>query len=119
MSWTGLLVVFGCALSASLSNLFLRWAIERVGTFSFNFFYIFNLFISPLFLVGLFFYGVTGLLWMKVLATEKLSIAYPLLISTAFILVTTGAVLFFDEQMTLTKISGFMLMIIGISLVSR
>ena len=48
---------------------------------------------QPLFLSG-FLYFLASLVWLRVVASEPLSVAYPVLVSLTFTLVTGGAVLF-------------------------
>jgi len=52
---------------------------------------------QPLFLSGVFLYGLSALIWFSVISSEQLSTAYPILVSMTFILVTAGSVVFFHE----------------------
>ena len=52
------------------------------------------------FLVGFVLYFVASVVWFRVVATERLSVAYPLLVSCTFTLVTAGAVIVFGESLT-------------------
>jgi multidrug transporter EmrE-like cation transporter len=69
---------------------------------------------QPAFDVGLVLYGVAALVWFRIVSTEPLSAAYPLLISVTFMLVTVGAVALFGESMTQRKLSALAITVVGI-----
>jgi multidrug transporter EmrE-like cation transporter len=71
----------------------------------------------PAFDAGVVLYGFAALLWIRIVATEPLSAAYPLLITITFVLVTVGAVALFGESLTLRKVTGLAIMVIGILVV--
>ena len=74
---------------------------------------------EPLFDVGFVFYALAALVWFRVLSTQPLSVAYPLLVSVTFIFVTLGAVTLFHETLTPTKLGGLVMLLMGIFLMSR
>lgn len=65
------------------------------------------------FIGGLFFYGLSTLLWIKILEKIEISVAYPVM-AMSYIIVTIGASLFFQEMITGYKITGIIFIIIGI-----
>ncbi|MEA2782361.1 MAG: hypothetical protein QOK29_3905 [Rhodospirillaceae bacterium] len=123
MSVSGLLLVTGVAAITMAANLLMRAGIERSGGFRpegaaqvvFGFA---NLLLNPLFTLGFVGYFVGALVWFRVLATEQLSLAYPLLVSLTFLLVTGGAVLIFHEPMSLRKALGLLTVVAGIAIAS-
>ncbi len=119
MSYLGFLLVLACSLSAAGSSIFLRISIDKIGGFSFNLDSILKISTSPLFLAGLVLYGMTGFIWLKILATEELSVAYPLLIGLTFMLVSVGAVVFFREHISIIKFVGFVFIVLGIYVVTK
>jgi len=74
---------------------------------------------QPLFIAGVLLYGLAALIWFQVLSLESLSTSYPLLVSFTFLLVTVGAAVFFHEAVTVQKIAGIAIIVLGIVLVSR
>lgn len=74
---------------------------------------------QPSFIVGIIFYVMASVVWLKIISTEPLSLAYPVLISITFLLVTGGAMLFFSEPVTGLKLSGIFVIIFGIYLLSN
>lgn len=119
MSKLGLLLVISCALCAATSSFLFRISIDRAGGFSLNISSVVNLLLQPLFIIGIVLYGAMSIIWLRVLATEPLSVVYPLLISLTFLLVTCGGMYFFKELITVTKITGLVFIISGIILVAR
>lgn len=73
---------------------------------------------EPLLLIGLFFYVAATVVWLHVVSREDLSVGYPLLMSLTVILVTSGAVHFFHEPLSLQRIIGLGVILVGVVVVS-
>jgi multidrug transporter EmrE-like cation transporter len=105
------------------ANLLMRLGVDRAGGFPSMFseipYAIIRLAIQPAFDLGVLLYVTSALVWFRVIATEHLSTAYPLLVSLTFIFVTLGAVILFHESLNLIKIIGLGIIILGIIIVSR
>lgn len=71
----------------------------------------------PWFDLGIALYLVGAVIWFRIIATETLSTAYPLFISLAFVFVTLGASTLFRESITMRKLAGLGIIVIGISVV--
>jgi len=119
MSKTGWLLVLINALLAVMANLMLRSGVERAGGLTAGISGFVNLAKQPLFDLGLIFYALATLVWIRVLSVEPLSIAYPVLVSLTFLLVTMGAVLLFCESLSWQKILGLIIILTGILIVNR
>ena len=76
-------------------------------------------FSQPMFLVGVVLYGLAALVWFRVVASEPLSSAYPILVGATFVLVIFGAALCFDERISLLKAIGSVVILGGIIMISR
>ena len=105
------------------ANLLLRAGIERAGGFPGRMAGllagILRLLGQPVFDIGFILYGLAALLWFRVVATEPLSLAYPLLVALAFLVITAGAVLVFHEPMTWHKVLGLTIILVGIFIVGK
>jgi multidrug transporter EmrE-like cation transporter len=105
------------------SNLMIRSGIDRAGGFPARMSEVpaalLKLVQQPVFDVGFIFYGITALIWFRVVASEPLSSAYPLLVSLTFLLVTLGAIFFFRETLTWQKIVGLAIILFGIFFLGR
>ena len=119
MSKTGWLLVLASAFLAVGANLLLRSGVERAGGLAAGITGLVNLARQPYFDLGLILYALATLVWIRVLSVEPLSIAYPVLVSITFLLVTMGAVLLFRESLAWHKIIGLVVILAGIFIISR
>lgn len=71
---------------------------------------------SPFIIGGLLLYGFATVLWLFVLTRVPLSIAYPIQ-SIAYILAVFGAYFIFNESLSIMKIIGVLLIMIGVSFI--
>jgi multidrug transporter EmrE-like cation transporter len=118
----GLILVVLSALLTVAANLLMRGGINRAGGFYLDLKTVqepvFSLVREPMFLVGVLLYGTAAVVWFRVLSFENLSSSYPLLISLTFILVTLGAAIFFQEQISVLKVTGLVVILVGIVIVA-
>ena len=118
ISTQGIILIIIAATMMSFGSLGLKGAIEAIGGFAENIGTIhkdiFALAINPIFIVGLILYGGGTLIWMRVISTEPISVGYPILMSIAFITVTGGAAFFFSEAITIPKIIGMIVIVVGV-----
>ena len=63
-------------------------------------------------LLGFLSFGAGAVLWLGVLAREEVSYAYPLS-ALGYIIVLLGSYLFFHEQISLSRIIGILLLLLG------
>ena len=80
---------------------------------------LFHLFTNPGIVLGLALYLVGFVLWAKVLTFVDISLAYPIFISLAFVLVVVGSRIFLSESLNPLKILGIAIIALGIIVVSR
>lgn len=123
MSATGFLLVSLTAALTTCANMLLRAGIDAAGGFAPGSAYelapaLIRLFLQPLFATGFAIYFVASVVWFRVIATEPLSSAYPMLVSLTFSLVTAGAVFFFHEPLSLRKVLGIVIILAGIALIA-
>ena len=123
MTPTGFSLTLLCAALTMASNLMIRAGVDQAGGFPARMSEVpaalLRLAQQPVFDIGFIFYGLTALIWFRVVASEPLSSAYPLLVSLTFLLVTLGAVLLFHETLTWQKIVGLAVILFGIFLIGR
>lgn len=74
---------------------------------------------SPFIIVGLMLYGFSFLVWLRILSTYDLSKSYPIFATIVFLFTTAGSVLFLNESVSLLRILGIAIMLIGIFIVAR
>lgn len=118
ISTQGIILIIIAATMMSFGSLGLKGAIEAIGGFADDLTKIHQdiiaLLLNPIFIVGVILYGGGTLVWMRVISTEPLSVGYPILMSMAFITVTLGAAIFFNEQITLLRIVGMLVIVVGV-----
>lgn len=123
MSKLGWILVFASAACTVAANLLMRAGLDRFGGFPAGIRMIlptlFKLALQPMFFSGVLFYGVAAIIWFRVIASEPLTVAYPVLVSTTFLLVSLGAVWWFGEIMSPRKLGGMACMLLGIALISK
>ncbi|MDB5712832.1 MAG: hypothetical protein JWO15_229 [Sphingomonadales bacterium] len=73
---------------------------------------------SPMVIVGLGLYGVGACLWLFVLGRAPLSLAYPF-VGIGFILTTLAGALVLNENVSMTRIAGTLMIAIGCVVVAR
>ena len=124
MSPRGLaLVVLSAALTMA-ANLLIRAGIDGAGGFAAGSAgarrspALVRLFAQVRFVAGFALYFLASVVWFRVVATEPLSVAYPILVSCTFVLVTAGAVILFREPLGLRQVLGLAVILAGIVLVS-
>lgn len=78
----------------------------------------FRILIIPEILIGLVFFGVSFLLWVKVLAKSDLSYAYPM-VSLGYILVVFLSRFLFNEPFSTNKIIGIGMIIAGVFVLNK
>jgi len=120
VGWVLVLLAAGFQVAATL---LLRAGVDRAGGFAESIAEVpqglLRLAGQPLFDFGFILYGVAALVWFRVLSTQPLSIAYPLLVSLTFVFVTLGAIFLFKETMTSYKIIGLIIILAGIFVMGR
>jgi multidrug transporter EmrE-like cation transporter len=116
-------LLVGCIVLAPAGNLLLKWGMDDCGSIAQADLgivqYYCKVFAKPQILVGAAFYIVSALMWMAVLSMMDISAAYPIFVSSAFLIVTVSAVLFFHEHVNVVRILGMMVVVLGIVLVSQ
>jgi multidrug transporter EmrE-like cation transporter len=73
---------------------------------------------QPTLVGGLLLIGIASLLWLRILATQKLSTCYPLFVSLTYSLITIGSYYFLHERISIQKLIGLAVIMIGITTVA-
>ena len=67
---------------------------------------------------GLFFYGISFMLYLYILSKFEVSYIYPIIMSIGFVLLLIFSVLLFGEAFTLKKVLGILIIAIGIIVIT-
>jgi multidrug transporter EmrE-like cation transporter len=77
-----------------------------------------KMFLLPNVLLGLLFYAVSTVFWLVALSKIELSVAYPML-SVGYILLMIISYFLLNETITVYKVIGTLLVVAGVTLISR
>ena len=75
--------------------------------------------INPFIIFGLGLYGLSFVIWLRVLTFNDLSRAYPIFATIVFMLTTIGSVVFLKETVSLLRLLGIIIMLLGIYIAAR
>jgi multidrug transporter EmrE-like cation transporter len=118
----GYIILAVAILNTVLSQLLFKKGILQIGDIHFSVSNIglmmTNVFRNPYLLTGMFFYGVSFILWLFVLAKMKLSVAYPIT-SLNFVLVIVASFYLFGEKLSLLQYASIGLIIIGVVFLAK
>lgn len=101
------------AVFSSIGNLVLKFDGENVKQAS-----MFSKIMSPYFIAASFFFFINLVFFSKALSSLPVSLAYPILSSISLVLVTIGALVIFNERLTVVQYSGVLAIGVGIALLS-
>lgn len=118
MSTIGLLFLLSSAFCTALYSLLFKKAVLSVGQLTLSLQYLVKIALHPLFILALVFYGLSVLTWIRVNATEPLSISYPLMLGSCLILASLGSYVFLDEAISVQKSIGLAIIVVGILVLS-
>jgi len=75
--------------------------------------------INPYLIAGLTLYGLSFLIWLRVLTFNDLSRSYPIFATIVFLMTTLGSIIFLKEDINLIRVAGIAVMLTGIFIVAR
>ena len=114
--------IFGTIFFTVYGQLVLKWRITNYGSLPDSFLkktvFLFNVFLDPFILSGLFSALIASFFWMAAMTKFELSYAYPFM-SLAFVFVLLLSVTLFHESLTIQKIIGLLFIIAGITISSK
>ena len=118
-----LLGVALCAVTTTAANLLLRYGLQQVGGFVLGegtaMALILRLAGSSGFVAGVVLYGLSSLIWFRIITFGEVSSCYPVLIGLTFVMVTSGGVFLFSESIGVMKILGATIILAGIILIAK
>jgi len=116
---TGFLLLVLTAACMAVANVLMKNGIAHAGGFAPSVSGVLGLLRQPAFVVGFLLTGVAAFMWFRILATQKLSTCYPLFVSLTYSLITLGAFYFLHEKVSVQKIVGLLIILVGITTVAR
>lgn len=115
-----ILILVGISLNA-VAQLLLKFGIDKIGEFEFVFTNILPISYKLLFnyfvILGLLCYVFSVIFWIMVLSRVSVSLAYPM-VSIGYIITAVAGYLFLGETITLIKVLGILIIMLGVFLIS-
>ncbi len=115
------LILLGVLLNAG-AQLLLKEGMRRVGYFDFAWTSALPIGMqiagNPFVAAGIASYAVSVIVWLLVLSRVEVSYAYPML-SVGYIVNAAAAYYLFEENLSLTRVAGIVVIIAGVCLVTR
>ncbi|MEN9560056.1 MAG: hypothetical protein RLZZ502_1267 [Pseudomonadota bacterium] len=112
-----LLAISGVLLNC-FAQLFLKAGTNQAGVISAHWDSAYKVLSTPIFYAGFACYGLSLIVWIMALSKLPVSVAYPLL-SIAYVLNMVLAYYLFQEPITLLKVIGTALILLGVVLISQ
>ncbi len=111
------LILFIAVITAVISQLLFKKGVGSLNLTNISIAHALELIVSilknPYIVTGLFFYGISFVIWLVVLSRMKLSVAYPIT-SMNFVFVLFASYYLFGEKISITQLGGISLIIIGV-----
>jgi drug/metabolite transporter (DMT)-like permease len=106
----------------TLAQLALKAGMDRIGHFSFSWNNLSGISLqvmtNPFILAGIVCYVTSMLVWLLVLSRVQVGVAYPM-ISLGYIFTAVAAYYLFGEPLTMLRITGIGVIMLGVYLVAR
>jgi drug/metabolite transporter (DMT)-like permease len=121
-SMTDFLYILGTLLFTVYGHVILKWQVAKAGAFPLTMagriHFLLNLLINPWIMTGVAAGFLAMLCWMTAMTKFELSYAYPFM-SLAFVLVLILSAILLHETVTIPKVLGVVLVVVGIIVASR
>ena len=116
-------IFFLSGTAAVVGNILLKAGINGLGGFSLSLSELVPTILKMVgnwqIVVGFFLYGLSSFLYLKLLTSQEVTRIYPLLVAYMFIVLLLLGALFLKESVTLTKLAGVAVIILGIFLAGK
>ena len=106
------------SLLLSSGQVFLKYGLTKAGDFAWSSSYFKSLFFNLHFISSGICYGLGSVLWMYIIKHYPFSMAYPM-VSISYIIGVFSAIIFFHEQIPMTRWIGVCFILIGCFLVAK
>jgi multidrug transporter EmrE-like cation transporter len=112
-----------CAISVLISNSLFKYSIQK-SNFTWNgnivilIENLYRLMSLPTMWIGISFFILSNILWIIIVSSQKMVLAYPLHIGLCFILIILSSFIIFKEQFSLMHFIGITLIFSGIFIIS-
>lgn len=117
-----LIMILACVLIGTTGQLLLKFGMDHVGEFAFSLQNIgpiaLKIITSPFVILGTCCYALSLIVWLLVLSRAEVGYAYPLL-SVGYVITAIAGYYLFGDALTLIRIFGIALIILGVVFITR
>jgi len=111
--------IFFCVLFNSSAHVLLKYNATVRGSLSkVSIMSIKETYLQPYFIAAILSFGLSVIFYNHVLTKLNLSFAFPILNSMTYVIVIFLSFLLFQESLTLFKLSGILLIVLGVTMIS-
>jgi multidrug transporter EmrE-like cation transporter len=116
--WVGIAIA---VLTGGVAQTLMKTGVRQVGSFGDTpfFGYVLNLLTTPVIWGAIISYGLGVIFYMFLLSQNDLSFLYPVMTALGLVLVTIISAALFQEQISVLRLAGIVVVILGVFLVSR
>lgn len=116
----GIPLVLSAVLMGAVGQIILKWGMRIYGEVPVGGVWgqLIPIFRVPQVTIGFLCYALSSLLWIAVVSSMDLSLAYPM-VSVAYVVVVLASWLFFGEQITALRLAGVAIIMAGVVVISR
>ena len=100
------------------AQVFLKFALTRMPSFAWTREFWCSLLVNWQFAVSGLLFGAASLLWMYIVKVFPFSLAYPM-VSLSYVFGMVAAIVFFHEQVSLTRWAGVFFIMLGCCLIAK
>lgn len=119
----GYFYIFGTIFFTVYGQIILKWRIVNYGALpedsSAKIVFLFKLLFDPWIFSGFFAAFIASFFWMAAMTKFEVSHAYPIIVGGLAILTSVFAILFLKESLSILKVAGLLLIVIGVYLLSK
>ena len=116
------IMILSCVVIGTAGQLLLKFGMDQIGHFAFawgNAFPIgIKIALNPFVVAGIGCYVLSLVVWLMILSRAEVSYAYPML-SLGYIITAIAASYLFGEDLSLPRILGIVLVIMGVILIAK
>ena len=117
-TWIGIIL---SVLSGAFAQTMMKLGTRQLGQFTDGraLQYLSRLFLSPLILLAIAAYGIGVIIYMFVLSRTDLSFIYPVMTALGLMCATLISATLFREQISLIRLAGIGVVVLGVALISK
>lgn len=116
MKW---MILLAAIILNAAANFFIKLGMDRMGTLTFEVSLLAKVITNPFMIAGVTSFGLSLAVYSVTLQKFELSVAYPLMTTSGFLLISICSAIWLKESFTLMKVLGMIVVLIGVFMISH